>query len=468
MIYEETYNYLMRHVSRTEFDVCLVSLLHSDWEGNLRLTLDELAAKAGTKKKYLKEIVKKFLSEAKGRFVFSEVRNREGLLYHVNISKPSHLYDKRVDKYCKKYTFFYSPEFQVLPINAKRLILMAAFELSKSGHNKVILKTKDIIPAVHNEKTLPFTKGRMLEAINAIQKSGIKEIINVGFASHLFGKEEVVYFEFDKNTLNNFETNRTELSLLQKKIYEAGFNYVLPEEYYIEIEKVGSYIFNEFRNKEKEIANTFGPAVSAKDELQKLARFIYDEAIKRLAPALQLKKEELNEPKKVSAYFSAIVHELVLKESFSYLHQYETVKEFLEDPDFHKIHRHVTASIHGRDMGALVVDKETSPIREKANLHKRMYLTLKKWCKDWVLSRVEKPKAEKDNGKMNVTAQYLKEKASKQVNKMKTWMDSARNKIADKKELKTFLNLLVDELDEYLGIEKNNKIQNKEKIELPY
>ena len=69
---------------------------------------------------------------------------------------------------------------------------------------------------------------------------------------------------------------------------------------------------------------------------------------------------------------------------------------------------------------------------------------------------------------MNVTAQYLKEKASKQVNKMKTWMNAARNKIADIKELKTFLNLLEDELDEYLGIEKNNKIQYKEKIELPY
>ncbi len=37
-----------------------------------------------------------------------------------------------------------------------------------------------------------------------------------------------------------------------------------------------------------------------------------------------------------------------------------------------------------------------------------------------------------------------------------------------KKELKTFLNLLEDELDEYLGIEKNNKIQYKGKIELPY
>ncbi len=55
MIYEETYNYLMRHVSRTEFDVCLVSLLHSDWEGNLRLTLDELAKKAGTKKEVFKK-----------------------------------------------------------------------------------------------------------------------------------------------------------------------------------------------------------------------------------------------------------------------------------------------------------------------------------------------------------------------------------------------------------------------------
>ncbi|MFC9596962.1 hypothetical protein ACFY5J_07635 [Peribacillus butanolivorans] len=58
MIYEETYHYLLRNVSSTEFDTCLYSLLHIDWEGVVQRSLHQMAQGIGTTKKYLYQTLK--------------------------------------------------------------------------------------------------------------------------------------------------------------------------------------------------------------------------------------------------------------------------------------------------------------------------------------------------------------------------------------------------------------------------
>ncbi|MEF2097454.1 hypothetical protein V3595_22830 [Bacillus sp. CFBP9009] len=60
MIYEETYQYLLRNVSSTEFDTCLYALLHSDWDGVIQSPLHMMARGVGTTEKYLRQIVNKF------------------------------------------------------------------------------------------------------------------------------------------------------------------------------------------------------------------------------------------------------------------------------------------------------------------------------------------------------------------------------------------------------------------------
>ncbi|MCT4476095.1 hypothetical protein N0U24_02870 [Peribacillus frigoritolerans] len=60
MIYEETYQYLLRNVSSTEFDTCSYALLHSDWDGVIQSQLHMMARGVRTTEKYLRQIIHKF------------------------------------------------------------------------------------------------------------------------------------------------------------------------------------------------------------------------------------------------------------------------------------------------------------------------------------------------------------------------------------------------------------------------
>ncbi|GAB6440217.1 hypothetical protein CON36_32090 [Bacillus cereus] len=476
MIHEETYNYLLKNVSATEFDVCLLSLLHMDWDGQIRLELGELAEKAGTTKKYLKEIVNKFISKAKGRFVFAPVEGREGLLYRFNIGKTNLLYNNKTDRYCKKYKFFYTDEFRNLPINAKRLLLMGAFRMSTLKNTEVSIKVCDIIPSVHNGETIPFTKGRLEEAIRAIQNSGLRNIVNVGIASNRFAKKEVVVFAFKKNTLQEFLENHTERTLLRKKLFEAGYHEFLSDEYCIEIERMGKYIYRSFLAKEKELANEQGVQVSAKDELQKLARFVYDAAIERIVPALISKKEELDTPKKVSAYFSSIMYAVVAEEMAKYAHQAESVKSLLENE---YLHQRISYDIHGEEVGFIQIHREVEPIKQKHQFFVRMYKTLQAWCEEWVISRVKKVvevegvdgvgEVQEDTATQQVKkeevvgrVQAIKKTAFEQLNVIKEWLQLNGNKAIDEKGRFNFIEEMKQSIGSYLAIHKDRIQQEME------
>ncbi|MED3690922.1 hypothetical protein P4534_19315 [Peribacillus butanolivorans] len=86
MIYEETYHYLLRNVSSTEFDTCLYSLLHSDWDGVIQSPLHMMASGVGTTEKYLKQIIKKFTSpQGCLQKVFVPVGQGGDVLYKFNL-----------------------------------------------------------------------------------------------------------------------------------------------------------------------------------------------------------------------------------------------------------------------------------------------------------------------------------------------------------------------------------------------
>ncbi|MFE4895871.1 hypothetical protein [Peribacillus butanolivorans] len=87
MIYEETYRYLIRHVSSKEFDTCLYSLLHMDWDGVIQSPLHKMAKGIGTTEKYLKKIIKKFSSPQVGcgRKIFLPIQ-QEITKYKFNLA----------------------------------------------------------------------------------------------------------------------------------------------------------------------------------------------------------------------------------------------------------------------------------------------------------------------------------------------------------------------------------------------
>ena len=129
MIYEETYHYLLRNVSSTEFDTCLYSLLHSDWDGVIQSPLHMMASGVGTTEKYLKQIIKKFTSpQGCLQKVFVPVGQGGDVLYKFNLGPTSNLgFNSKTDRYCKKYRFFYSECFQKLNHSCKTAVADGCF-----------------------------------------------------------------------------------------------------------------------------------------------------------------------------------------------------------------------------------------------------------------------------------------------------------------------------------------------------
>ncbi|AZV62753.1 hypothetical protein [Peribacillus frigoritolerans] len=152
MIYEETYQYLLRNVSSTEFDTCLYALLHSDWDGVIQSPLHMMAQGVGTTEKYLRQIIHKFTApQGSLKKVFVPVHLGEDILYKFNLGPASNLgYNRKTDRYCKKYRFFYSAAFKALTIHGKRLLLMGAFRMSVLKSEEVLFDYHEIFPlAIH-------------------------------------------------------------------------------------------------------------------------------------------------------------------------------------------------------------------------------------------------------------------------------------------------------------------------------
>lgn len=385
MIYEETYQYLLHNVSSTEFDVVLYSLLNSDWDGVIQAPLFQIAENTGTTKKYLKQIIKKFTS-SKRRNVFIPLETEEGTKFSFNLGPTRNLgFNNKTDLYCKKYSFFYEDSFKQLSINAKRLLLMSAFRMSIFKNESVMFEYNEIVPNSLKEGNPFFTRARLLNAIEEIQTSGLRKWVNISFASNLFTHNEMIVFSFKEGTLNEFLTNNTERKLLRKKIFQAGFQEYLNDEFCIEIEKVGKYLYNSLLRIEKQNSKKQGVVIDSKDELLKLSRFIYNLSISKFAKSLNSNKQLLLEPKQASAYFSTIVYDEVLNEMVKYAHQADSIKKLVDNEYFHK---EISKKALERDVDFFEVNQHIQPIKDKYKKVIHIHNTLSFWCEEWVKSRV--------------------------------------------------------------------------------
>ncbi|MFJ7755819.1 hypothetical protein ACQKGI_21510 [Peribacillus muralis] len=187
MIYEETYQYLLRNVSSTEFDTCLYALLHSDWDGVIQSPLHRMARGVGTTEKYLRQIIRKLTSpHGSVQKVFVPVDQDGELLYKFNLGAASILgFYSKSDRYCKKYRFFYSDAFKGLSIHGKRLLLMAAFRMSVLRSEEVLFDYSEIVP---DGRSL-FTRKRLLGAIDAVHEA-LGHLVTITFASRSFSKKK--------------------------------------------------------------------------------------------------------------------------------------------------------------------------------------------------------------------------------------------------------------------------------------
>ncbi|MFJ7830582.1 hypothetical protein ACIQXU_10185 [Peribacillus sp. NPDC097284] len=386
MIYEETYRYLLRNVNSTEFDTCLYSVLHMDWDGVIQSPIHQMAKGIGTTEKYLKKIIKRLSSPQPGcgRRIFLPVDQEMVTKYQFNLG-PTGSFTNRKDRYCKKYCFFFTDAFRSLPLAAKRLVLMAAFTMSVKKSEVVSLNYEEVI---QSGSSLAKRK-HIYEAMKIINET-LNGTMAFSMASSTFNRKEFIVVSFKTGTLNEYLENRTERMMLRKTIYEAGFLEHIEDKVCIELERVGKYIFHSFLHASE------GPV---KEELLKLARFIYQSSLKKFGCALNGNKPLLAEPKEASAYFSTIVYNEALEQLGVYAHQAACIKELVDREQFH---REISEKSLDRHVDYSEVDEHIEPIRAKYNLAMDMYQTLNKWCEDWVISRVKSAMTETGSSKKRI------------------------------------------------------------------
>ncbi|MGE7662375.1 hypothetical protein ACQKL6_11790 [Peribacillus sp. NPDC097197] len=380
MIYEETYHYLLKHVSSTEFDACLYSLLHSDWDGVIQSPLHAMASSLGTSEKYLKQIIRKFTSP-KGDLpqVFVPVQQDGDALYKFNLGPTSNLgFNRKTDRYCKKYRFFYHEAFKGLTISAKRLLLMAAYRMSVSKSEEVMFDYHEFV----SDSTSLFTRQRLFEAMDAIYEAGLGDLVTIAFTSKAFSKKEVMMFTFKEGTLGEYRENRGERAGLRRTIFNAGFPGHISDAVCMELERVGKYIFRSFL---KDAKKAEAPSDTQK-ELLTLARFVYSQALKKFGKALRANKPLLTEPKQASAYLSTIVYNETLEQMAKYAHQAESIKSLLDREHFHK---EISEKALGREVNYMEVNQHIEPIRLKFQQADFIYSILNGWCEEWLISRVK-------------------------------------------------------------------------------
>ncbi|MDV7764716.1 hypothetical protein [Peribacillus sp. CSMR9] len=322
MIYEETYQYLLRNVSSTEFDTCLYALLHSDWDGVIQSPLHMMARGVGTTEKYLRQIINKFTApQGSLKKVFVPVPQGEDIFYKFNLGPASNLgYNRKTDRYCKKYRFFYSDAFKSLTIHGKRLLLMGAFRMSVLKSESVLFDYSEIVP----DSSSLFTRQRLLDAIDAIHDA-LGHLVTISFASRAFSKKEVLVFTFTGGVLEQYKENRAERTLLRRTIFNSGYLGHINDSVCRELERVGKYIFRSFLQEATTISNDI------QKELQKLARFVYSHSLKKFGQALPANKQLLLAPKQASAYLSKIIYNETLEQMVKYAHQAEFIRHVLND-----------------------------------------------------------------------------------------------------------------------------------------
>ncbi|MGE7767435.1 hypothetical protein [Peribacillus sp. NPDC096540] len=138
------------------------------------------------------------------------------------------------------------------------------------------------------------------------------DMVTFTIASSVFTRKEIILASFKKGMLKDYLENRTERMLVRKTIYEAGFLEYIEDQVCMELEGVGKYIYRSF------LKAAHGPI---KEDLLKLARFVYSSSLKKLGKALFSKKHLLADPKQASAYFSTIVYNEALEQLATYAHQ---------------------------------------------------------------------------------------------------------------------------------------------------
>lgn len=319
MIYEDIHNFLLTKASSKEIDIMLELVNRQGWDSKVRIDVYDIAIRVGTTERYVRDVLKRFTDVYRDKRVLKKTGEKE---YRILKGKSVVLHRKS-DKYCQHYSFMGEKEFKGLNVYGKRILLDAAYRFSLTGQRKAYLAMDTFIFRNKVSSGLIPSKEVLHSVLDSINKV-YKGKVCVTVVSSVRDKKEYIYVEVDEDIIRGVKQNRSERVYLKDILFEAGYVGYLEEEYSIELEKVGKYIFNTLVDrKEEEYKGDFTW------DMMELSRKIYKKSIYRLATVLQGLKDSGQESKAVSAYFSRVVYSVMMEELVKYKNEVRSVWEVI-------------------------------------------------------------------------------------------------------------------------------------------
>jgi len=365
VIYEDVYRFLLKDCSSKEFDIVLNLINNTDWNSVVKIDMYDLARKSGTTIRYVKDVMNKFMSVKKGKKILAANPYSEEFPYILLIGKSSLFYTNG-DKYCKKFSFLYSKEFQELSIYAKRVLLASSMGASVADLNEVFLNVHDFVYRNDVSSGLIPSKRVLINTLNEININ-FKGAITASLTSSMITKEEGIRLDIEKGLLDKVEHNYTERSELRRVLFEHGYFKYLPTEYCIEIEKTAKYIFNSMIGQAKKITKDQGTVKGLIDDTLYIARNIYKKALGKLSNVITKLMETIKEPEELSAYFSSVVFSTAAEEMAKHQNQADSI----------------------RSIGEIIAYLDDK-VEERWKKTQSIATVLQKWCEDWAFSRCQK------------------------------------------------------------------------------
>ncbi|CAI8945145.1 hypothetical protein EMIT07CA2_550058 [Brevibacillus sp. IT-7CA2] len=275
----------LREMNATQINLNLYFSLHIDWNRQVRGSIQEWAAAIKSDVRWVQKVIRKGI--ASGHFS-RHAQDPDALIFNLTTSAVE--FNKFTTKYCKHYKFLYCDAFRKLPVNAMRIVLIAAYEASIQSNNKN--KPANTV-RIHKDELLsllPVDEVKFRHALTELSKA---DELPIHFEEikqkDTKGKEHTfIEFTFTEDQIAQVLENHTEKSLLQWSIFEHQMDRAITDKHYEAILSVAKYLFN-----------VLGPSY------RDLARQIYQESLDVLLT--QVRTMDKMEPDQLSAYYRGIV-----------------------------------------------------------------------------------------------------------------------------------------------------------------
>ena len=152
-------------INASQINLNLLFCLNVDWNKRVHGCV-ELAAAIDSGVKWVKKVIRKGITSA---HYACDPQDPNALF--LTITSTSADYNKYETKYCKNYSFLYSDAFRKLPVNAMRILLIAAYKVSVQTNHKNKPKNVVRLRKEFLKDLLPVDEAKFAKAMKDLKEA---------------------------------------------------------------------------------------------------------------------------------------------------------------------------------------------------------------------------------------------------------------------------------------------------------